>query len=112
MIPGLTGLTGDAYRDPAVFASGFRAAMLISAALAAAGGVLAWLLIRNEVAGRADSCPAASLDRRHYCAVDGVPLATERDAAEVARTASAEMNGVGSRAMIGILVEAGGGPRC
>jgi MFS family permease len=88
VIPGLTGLTGDAYRDPAVLASGFRVAMLISAALAAAGGVLAWLLIRNEVAGHADACPAASLDRHHYCAVDGVPLATERDAAEVARTAS------------------------
>ena len=86
MIPGLTGLTGDAYHDPAVFASGFRAAMLISAALAAAGGVLAWLLIRNEVAGRADSCPAARLDRRHYCAVDGAPLATERDAAEATRS--------------------------
>ena len=88
VIPGLTGLTGDAYRDPAVFASGFRAAMLISAALAAAGGVLAWLLIRNEVAGRADACPAARLDRRHYCAVDGAPLATERDAAEATRPAA------------------------
>jgi hypothetical protein len=74
VIPGLTGLTGDAYRDPVVFANGFRAAMLISAALAAAGGALAWALIRNEVAGRADACPAAKLDRRHYCAVDGVPL--------------------------------------
>ena len=86
VIPGLTGLTGDAYRDPAVFASGFRVAMLISAALAAAGGVLAWFLIRNEVAGRADACPAASLDRRHYCAVDGAPLATERDATEATRS--------------------------
>lgn len=48
IIPGLSGLTGHAYRDPAVFAHGFRTAMLISAALAAAGGILAWLLIRNE----------------------------------------------------------------
>ena len=88
VIPGLTGLTGDAYRDPAVFASGFGAAMRISAALAAAGGVPAWLLIRNEVAGRADSCPAARLDRRRYCAVDGAPLATERDAAEATRPAA------------------------
>ena len=78
---------GDiAYRDPAVFAKGFRAAMLISAALAAAGGILAWFLIRNEVAGRADACPAAALDRRHYCAVDGAPLATEHDAAEATRS--------------------------
>jgi len=87
VIPGLAGLTGHAYRDPAVFASGFRAAMQISTALAAAGGVLAWSLIRNGVAGRMDSCPAAKLDRRHHCAVDGAPLATHRDAAEATHTA-------------------------
>jgi EmrB/QacA subfamily drug resistance transporter len=86
VVPGLAGLTGDAYRDPAAFASGFRTAMLISAALAATGGGLAWRLIRNEVAGRADPCPAARLDRRHYCAVDGAPLGTERDAAEATRS--------------------------
>jgi EmrB/QacA subfamily drug resistance transporter len=85
VIPGLTGLTGHAYRDPAVFARGFRAAMLISAALAAAGGILAWFLIRNDVPGRADAYPAAKLDRRHYCAVDGTPLATERDVTKATR---------------------------
>jgi hypothetical protein len=53
VVPGLAGLAGDAYRDPAIVASGFRIAMLISGALAAAGGVLAWSLIRNEVHGRA-----------------------------------------------------------
>jgi hypothetical protein len=60
--------------------------MLISAALAAVGGALAWSLVHNEVVGRADPCPAAKLDRRHYCAVDGAPLATERDAAEATRS--------------------------
>ncbi len=80
VIPGIAGLTGDAYRDPAAFTSGFRTAMLISAMLAAAGGALAWLFIRNEVAGRAHASPAARLDRRHYCAADGAPLATARDA--------------------------------
>ena len=80
VIPGVAGLTGDAYKDPAAFANGFRTAMLISAVLAAAGGALAWLFIRNEVADRAFACPAAHLDRRHYCPVDGAPLATERDA--------------------------------
>jgi EmrB/QacA subfamily drug resistance transporter len=80
VIPGIAGLTGDAYRDPAAFASGLRTAMLISAMLAAAGGALAGLFIRNEVAGRAHACPAAHLDRRHYCASDGTPLATKRDA--------------------------------
>jgi MFS transporter len=87
VIPGVAGLTGDAYLDPAAFASGFRMAMLISAALAAAGGALAWVFIRNEVAGRADACPASQLDRRHYCALDGAPLATERDAKGVTRSA-------------------------
>jgi hypothetical protein len=61
--------------------------MQISAALTAAGGALAWSLIRNAVPGRADPFPAARLDRRHYCAVDGAPLATERDAAEATRSA-------------------------
>jgi EmrB/QacA subfamily drug resistance transporter len=84
-IPGLTGLTGDAYHDPALFASGFRAAMRIGAALAAGGGLLAWLLIRNEIAGRPDSRPAATLGRRHYCAVAGTPLATARDARKFTR---------------------------
>ena len=87
VIPGVAGLTGDAYKDPAAFAAGFRMAMLISATLAAAGGALAWLFIRDKVAGRAHACPAAQLDRRHYCAVDGAPLATERDAERVTRSA-------------------------
>jgi EmrB/QacA subfamily drug resistance transporter len=74
VVPGLAGLTGDAYRDPAIFAAGFRIAMLISAAVAAAGGGLAWVLIRNDLAGRTEPRPAATLERRHYCAVDGAPL--------------------------------------
>jgi MFS family permease len=87
VVPGLAGLTGEAYRDPVVFAAGFRAAMLMSAVLCAAGGALAWLLIRDEVTGRAGPCPFARLDRRHCCAVDGTPLATARDAVEATRTA-------------------------
>jgi hypothetical protein len=54
VIPGVTGLTGNAYHEPAVFASGFQAAMRVSAALVAGGGLLAWLLIRNQIGGRAD----------------------------------------------------------
>jgi EmrB/QacA subfamily drug resistance transporter len=86
-IPGLAGLAGDAYKDPVVFARGFREAMLIGATLLAGGGGIAWLLIRNEVAGRVDSCPAAKLDRRHYCAIDCAPLATERDVIEATHSA-------------------------
>ena len=74
VVPGLAGLTGHAYRDPATFAAGFRIAMLICAAVAAAGGGLAWFLIRTDLAGRTEPRPAATLDRRHYCAVDSAPL--------------------------------------
>jgi MFS family permease len=82
VVPGLAGLTGHSYEDPVVFASGFRFAMLICAVLAAAGGGVAWLAIRNETASGASACPAAQLERRYYCGVDGPPLATERDAAK------------------------------
>src|SRR5262245_20687742 len=88
VIPGVSGLTGTAYLDPTAFARGFRTAMLISATLAAAGGLLAWLFIRKDVAGRAHACPSAHLDRRHYCAVDSAPLATQRDAARARRSAA------------------------
>jgi predicted MFS family arabinose efflux permease len=88
VIPGIAGLTGDAYRNPTAFAGGYRLSMLIAGALAAAGGVFAWMLIRNEVAGRAHSCPAGQLDRRHYCAVDGAPVATKRDATGATRSAA------------------------
>jgi len=63
-------------------------ATTLESALTAAGGGLAWLLIRNEIPGRAESCPAATLDRRYYCAVDGAPLATERDAVHATRPAA------------------------
>jgi MFS family permease len=75
VIPGLAGLTGDAYRDPAVFASGFRIAMLISAATVATGGAVAWLLIRNDQVMDRDLSPAI---RPHHCAVDAAPLASSR----------------------------------
>jgi hypothetical protein len=88
VIPGIAGLTGDAYRDPAAFAVGFRTSMLIAAALSTAGGAIAWLMIRNEIPGRAHACPAARLDRRHYCAVDASPLGTDRDAREATRPAA------------------------
>ena len=39
----------------------------------------------NQVVVGADARQATRLDRRHYCAVDGAPLASERDAAKVTR---------------------------
>ena len=40
---------GDDYADPVAFTHGFRLAMLACAALFAAGGVISWITIRNDV---------------------------------------------------------------
>ncbi|WP_067469013.1 MFS transporter [Actinomadura macra] len=47
-IPPLTGLTGDAYTNPAVFSDGFRLAMTSCAALLGAGAVLSFLTVRDD----------------------------------------------------------------
>jgi EmrB/QacA subfamily drug resistance transporter len=48
VLPVLSGLTGDAFSDPARFAGGFPVAMRIAAVMVATGGVIAWMTIRNE----------------------------------------------------------------
>jgi hypothetical protein len=47
MLPLASGLGPDSYLEPAVFATGFRRAMLIAALSCAAGGAVAWSTIRN-----------------------------------------------------------------
>ena len=49
VLPLVAGLTGDSFYDPVAMADGFQTAMLVSAGLAAAGAVLAWMTIRDEV---------------------------------------------------------------
>lgn len=46
-IPALSGLTGAAYADPAVFADGYRAGAWMCAGLLGLGGLLAWALVRD-----------------------------------------------------------------
>ena len=47
VVPLAAGITGDTYRDPAAFTSGFRTDMVITAAVVEAGGLLAAATIRN-----------------------------------------------------------------
>src|SRR2546421_11496459 len=49
VLPTIAGLGGDKFYDPKAMAHGFRIAMIAAAALAAAGGGLAWLTIRRDV---------------------------------------------------------------
>jgi hypothetical protein len=51
VVPGLAGITPAAYRNPAALSAGFHHAVLISAGLCVAGGVLSALTIRNDLPG-------------------------------------------------------------
>lgn len=68
-LPALAGLAGDDYRDPELFGSAFRVAMLISAGLSAAGAVLAWTMIRSDVL---DDEPV-DVEHFRHCGVDAAP---------------------------------------
>jgi EmrB/QacA subfamily drug resistance transporter len=72
-IPIAAGITGDSYRDPVAFSNGFANALWISAALAAAGGVLAWITLADRA--------ARPVDVHHYphCALTAPPYAHSRE---------------------------------
>jgi hypothetical protein len=82
VLPLIVGLSGADYQEPQAIADGFHAAMLATAILAAAGGVLAWATIRSDVLARTlepglEPCREAleQAPARH-CAVAGTPLAS------------------------------------
>src|SRR5690349_6123096 len=62
VIPGLAGITGDAYTDPVALNAGFRTSVLISAALVVLASVVSFLFIR-----RSRSAPATDRVRVEEC---------------------------------------------
>jgi EmrB/QacA subfamily drug resistance transporter len=75
VLPLVGGLTGDAFYDPASMTDGFHTAMVATAALAALGGLLAWLTIDAHVLRPEDEEPP------HYqCPVSGAPLRAHHEA--------------------------------
>ena len=66
VLPLIAGISGDDYQHPAAFAAGFRIAVVACAALLAAGGVLAGLMIRNPA--------GVHVPYRRFCALDAPPL--------------------------------------
>jgi EmrB/QacA subfamily drug resistance transporter len=48
-LPVAVGLSGSDYTNPATFSAGYRAAMMVCAALFATGGLVSWATIRNDV---------------------------------------------------------------
>ncbi len=80
VLPLVGGLTGDAFYDPAQMTPGFHVAMVATAALAAAGGVLAWLTIDPHVLE-----PERERPPHYQCPVSGAPLRADREEPEPAR---------------------------
>ncbi len=82
VLPFLAGITGDAYLDPVALASGFHTALLIAAAVCAAGGVLALFTISNPrrapvpvaVDGAATADEQAGPAACMHCALDATPM--------------------------------------
>ncbi len=83
VLPLIAGLSGDGFYDPDTMADGFRTAMIACAALAALGGVLAWLTISGEVLATTASDDGDTPERAatdYSCAVAGTPLRPAREA--------------------------------
>ena len=75
VLPLVAGLSGEAYRDPQALTDAFHTAMLVTAALAAGGGLLALATIRDDVLAPE---PA---EHTVHCGVDAPPLRPTRPAA-------------------------------
>ena len=76
VLPVAAGITGDVYLHPAALLSGFHTAVLISAAVSAAGGVLAFLTIRNPARPDPSAAPSPVEESLNClsCALDAPPL--------------------------------------
>jgi MFS family permease len=86
-LPLIAGISGNDYQDPQALADGFHKAMVATAALAAAGGVLAWFTISDDILERgwqpeaavaqdALRPPVPQPEPLHHCGVEGPPLTT------------------------------------
>ncbi len=71
-LPIAAGITGSSFLDPAEFSDGFRTAMVITAVLAALGGVFAFVGIRNPE--RVPEEVPAPPPTRWFCGAEGTPL--------------------------------------
>ena len=84
ILPLIAGLTGDAFYDPAKMADGFRVAMFACAGLSAAGGILAWLTISDDVLEAEPELrgePPVAVSTDFSCAVTGPPVQPRSEAA-------------------------------
>ena len=82
-LPLIVGLSGADYGSPDAITAGFHDAMLVTAVLALAGAVLAWLTISNDVLETAPGIDGDTPDRAatdFNCGIAGTPLRPAREA--------------------------------
>jgi MFS family permease len=76
VLPLVAGLSGEAYHNADLLQPAFRTAMIVCAALLAAGAVLSALFVRTPVARGTEQGQRAHLKNCYRCPVDGPPLET------------------------------------
>jgi EmrB/QacA subfamily drug resistance transporter len=75
ILPLVAGITGSGSLDPYVLSVGFRMAMWVAATLAAAGGVLSYLTIRDDSVAAGMSATSAPNPARYLsCPLDAPPF--------------------------------------
>jgi EmrB/QacA subfamily drug resistance transporter len=87
ILPLIGGITGKKFYLPSAMTHGFHVGMLASAVLAAAGGVLAWLTISDDVLARepqAETPAAKTVLDDFSCPVGAPPLRPGRECAPAA----------------------------
>jgi EmrB/QacA subfamily drug resistance transporter len=91
ILPVAAGISGSDFQNPTAMADGFHVAMLITAATALAGALIAWTMIRNDVLAPAEAPGEERVPQEPctHCAVAGAPLrATAEDGRAPAAAAS------------------------
>jgi EmrB/QacA subfamily drug resistance transporter len=82
VLPVIAGLSGGDFQDAAALGEGFRVAMVVTAGVALAGGLVAALTISGDVLevqlGATATDPRPEPRHDSHCAVAGTPLAADR----------------------------------
>jgi EmrB/QacA subfamily drug resistance transporter len=79
VVPGLAGIAGADYTDPAAFGAGFRTALLIAAALLVGAAAVSFTLVRTGPGQPPEPAGRLAVERCHHCAISA-PAAHPADA--------------------------------